>query len=205
MSRAAQRSLRAATAALRAHAVLASALLAVLLVVCPPALADEAAAWAALRAGGVVALMRHGDAPGTGDPPGWRLDDCATQRNLSERGRAEARAAGARLREARIAIERVLSSPWCRCVETAKLAGVGAVDVEPAFANAFVLANERDSLRARGLAAVRAWRGKGVLLVVTHGENIRALTGENVATAELVVVTAVADGTLRTIGSIAPR
>ena len=173
--------------------------------VAAPARADEAAAWAALRAGGVVALMRHGDAPGAGDPPGWRLDDCATQRNLSERGRAEARAAGARLRDARIAIERVLSSPWCRCVETATLAALGPVDVEPAFANAYVLAGERDALRARGLAIVRGWRGKGVLLVVSHGENIRALTGENVAPAAIVVVDRVADGTLRTIGSIAPR
>jgi broad specificity phosphatase PhoE len=167
--------------------------------------ADETAAWAALRAGGVVALMRHGDAPGAGDPPGWRLDDCATQRNLSDRGRAEARAAGARLRDARIAIDRVVSSPWCRCVETAKLAAVGPVDVEPAFANAFVLAHERESLRTRGLAIASGWRGRGVLLVVTHGENIRAMTGENVAPAEIVVVARVADGTLRTIGSIPPR
>ena len=169
------------------------------------ALADEAAAWAALRAGGVVALMRHGEAPGIGDPPGWRLDDCATQRNLGERGRAQARAAGAQLRDARIAIDRVVSSPWCRCVETARLAAVGSVDVEPAFANAYVLADDRETLRARGLAIVRAWRGRGVLVVVTHGENIRALTGENVAPAEIVVVARVADGTLRAIGSIPPR
>ena len=177
----------------------------VLLVATGSARADKAAAWAALRQGGVVALMRHGDAPGAGDPPGWRLDDCTTQRNLSERGRAEARAAGARLRDAHIAIDRVVSSPWCRCVETAKLAAVGTVDVEPAFANAFVLAHERESLRARGLAIASGWRGRGVLLVVTHGENIRALTGENVAPAEIVVVARVADGTLRTIGSIPPR
>jgi len=176
-----------------------------LLVVVAPALADETAAWAALRAGGVVALMRHGDAPGAGDPPGWRLDDCATQRNLSERGREQARAAGARLRAARIAIDRVVSSPWCRCVDTAELAALGPVDVEPAFANAYVLADDSETLRARGLAIARAWRGKGVLLVVTHGENIRALTGENVAPAEIVVVARVADGTLRAIGSIAPR
>jgi len=176
-----------------------------LLVVVAPALADEAAAWAALRAGGVVALMRHGDAPGAGDPPGWRLDDCATPRNLSERGREQARAAGARLRDAHIAIDRVVSSPWCRCLETARLAALGTVDVEPAFANAYVLADDRETLRARGLAIARAWRGKGVLLVVTHGENIRALTGENVAPAQIVVVAGVADGTLRAIGSIAPR
>ena len=61
--------------------------------------ADDAAnAWKALRAGGHVALMRHTDAPGgVGDPPGFRVDDCATQRNLSEKGRQDATKIGARL------------------------------------------------------------------------------------------------------------
>ena len=62
--------------------------------------ADDAAdAWKALRAGGHVALMRHADAPGgVGDPPGFRVDDCATQRNLSEKGRVDAEKIGARLK-----------------------------------------------------------------------------------------------------------
>ncbi len=166
--------------------------------------ADEAAAWAALRQGGVVALMRHGEAPGVGDPPGWRLDDCATQRNLSEDGRADARAAGARLRAERISVTRVVSSPWCRCLETAKLVDVGPVQVETTFANAFLLRDRRDALREGGRALVAAWRGPGVLLVVTHGENIQALTGRTPATAEVVVVAARADGTLREIGALLP-
>jgi len=174
----------------------------VLLVATGSARADEAAAWAALRQGGVVALMRHGDAPGVGDPAGWRLDDCATQRNLSERGRDEARAAGARLRAERIAIARVLSSPWCRCVDTATLVDVGPVQVEPAFANAFVLHERRDALREGGRAVIGRWRGPGVLFVVTHGENIRALTGRSPATAEIVVVSMGADGAIRDIGSL---
>lgn len=161
---------------------------------------DDAATWSALREGGVVALMRHGDAPGVGDPPGWRLDDCATQRNLSERGRAEARAVGVRLRAERIAIGRVVSSPWCRCVDTATLADVGPVQVEPAFANAFVLRERRDALSERGRAVIAGWRGPGVLLVVTHGENIQALTGRSPAPAEVVVVAPGADGGLREIG-----
>lgn len=170
-----------------------------------PARADEAAAWAALRQGGVVALMRHGDAPGAGDPAGWRLDDCTTQRNLSEQGRAQARAVGARLRAERIAIERVLSSPWCRCVDTATLASLGRVEVEPAFSNAFALGEQRAALHERGLAVAGQWRGPGVLFVVTHGENIRALTGLSPAPAEIVVVAPGASGTLRAIGSVPPR
>jgi len=176
-----------------------------LLVATGAARADEAAAWAALRQGGVVALMRHGDAPGVGDPEGWRIDDCTTQRNLSERGRDEARSVGARLRAERIAIARVLSSPWCRCVDTATLVGVGPVQVEPAFANAFVLSGRRDALREGGQAVIGRWRGPGVLLVVTHGENIRALAGRSPATAEIVVVASGADGTLREIGSLAAQ
>ena len=126
----------------------------------------------------------------------------ATQRNLSERGRDEARAAGARLRAERIAIARVLSSPWCRCVDTATLVGVGPVQVEPAFANAFVLHERRDALREGGRAVIGRWRGPGVLFVVTHGENIRALTGRSPATAEIVVVSMGAEGAIRDIGSL---
>src|SRR5918998_375059 len=110
-----------------------------LLLIAPPAAADPAAAWAALRQGGHVALMRHADAPGgAGDPPGFRLDDCATQRNLSPKGRAEAAAAGAKFRAERVAVAKVLSSPWCRCLDTARLMDVGPVEIEETFGNAFV-------------------------------------------------------------------
>ncbi|XSC46512.1 hypothetical protein ACF1BQ_012260 [Bradyrhizobium sp. RDT10] len=70
--------------------------------------ADDAAnAWKALRAGGHVALMRHADAPGgVGDPPGFRVEDCATQRNLSEKGRADAEKIGSRLKREGIAFEK---------------------------------------------------------------------------------------------------
>ena len=77
------------------------------------AVAGEAEAWSALRAGGHVVLMRHADAPGGfGDPPGFKLEDCATQRNLSAKGRADALRIGARLRSEGIALEAILSSPW---------------------------------------------------------------------------------------------
>jgi phosphohistidine phosphatase SixA len=171
-----------------------------------PASADEAAAWAALRGGGaVVALMRHADAPGTGDPPGWRLDDCATQRNLSAQGRADARAMGERLKAERITIAKLLSSPWCRCVDTAKLLDVGPVRIEPTFSNAFVLSDRREALAAGARKVIRDWRGSGVLLVVTHGANIQALTGRGPASGEVVVVSLGADGSLREVGSVFGR
>ena len=83
--------------------------------------AASEAAWAALRQPGHVALMRHALAPGFGDPAGWRLDECATQRNLNEAGRAQARRVGAEFEKRQLRFDLVLSSAWCRCTETARL------------------------------------------------------------------------------------
>jgi phosphohistidine phosphatase SixA len=175
-----------------------------LLAAAAPAAADEAAAWAALREGGHVALMRHALAPGgAGDPPGFRLEDCSTQRNLSAEGRADAAAVGAMLWGEEIAIDKVLSSPWCRCVDTARLMAVGAVEIEPTFSNAFVLGDQREALTAGARAIIGAWRGPGTLLVVTHGANIQALTGgANPESGAIVVVSAGADGAIREVGRI---
>jgi phosphohistidine phosphatase SixA len=151
--------------------------------------ADEAEAWAALRAGGHVALMRHTDAPGGGgDPPGFRVDDCATQRNLSARGREDAARIGARLKSEGIAVERIVSSPWCRCMDTATLLQLGPVAAEPTFGNVVVLSDQRQSLTAGARAVIDQWNGSGILLVVTHGANIAALTGVSPASGEIVVV-----------------
>ena len=189
---------------MRSHAVtLPRRLLAALfLAACPVAFANDAAAWDALRRDGAVALVRHGEAPGVGDPDGWKLDDCATQRNLDAAGRAQARALGAKLRAERIPVRRLLASPWCRTTETATLLGVGTVVAEPAFANAFVLSDKRAELATGAKALIGRWRGPGALVVVTHGENIRALTGRTPATAELVVVSLAADGSVREVGAI---
>jgi len=87
---------------------------------------DAAAAWAALRAGGHVALIRHaGTVGGSGDPPEFRLEDCATQRNLTLKGRAEARRLGELFRSGGVSVGKVLSSQWCRCLDTVALMGLG--------------------------------------------------------------------------------
>ena len=74
---------------------------------------DSEAGWAALGQGGHVALIRHANAPPGygGDPPGFRIDDCATQRNLDEQGRQEARALGVAFRDHGVRVDRPLSSP----------------------------------------------------------------------------------------------
>src|SRR5206468_7423164 len=108
---------------------LAFVALAVALMAAPVAAAASDEAWAALAKGGHVALMRHGNAPpGYGDPPGFKIDDCQTQRNLDERGREQARALGEAFRQHGVRVDRILSSPWCRCLETARLLAVGPVE-----------------------------------------------------------------------------
>ena len=154
------------------------------------AVADDAAnAWKALRSGGHVALMCHADAPGSaGDPPGFRVEDCATQRNLSEKGRADAEKIGSRLKREGIAFEKILSSPWCRCIDTAKLLNLGTVETEATFGNIVVLRDQREALTAGARALIAKWTARGNLLVLTHGANIFALTGISPASGEIVVV-----------------
>jgi phosphohistidine phosphatase SixA len=151
------------------------------------------ASWEQLKQDGRVALVRHADAPGSGDPPGWRIGDCTTQRNLSERGRAQARALGEEFRAKAIPVGKVVSSQWCRTIETARLMNLGDVEEVSAFNNAYVLRDQRASLRQEARDFIASWRGPGVLVVVTHGENIALLTGISPASGEIVVVQAAAE------------
>jgi phosphohistidine phosphatase SixA len=165
--------------------------------------AGEAEVWSALRAGGHVALMRHADAPGGfGDPPGFKVEDCATQRNLSAKGRADARKIGTRLKSEGIAFETILSSPWCRCIDTATLLELGPVKTEPTFGNAFVLRDQREALTSGARAVIDQWSGSGTLLVVTHGANILALTGIQPASGEIVVVRGGSGGGREAVGRL---
>jgi phosphohistidine phosphatase SixA len=150
----------------------------------------DADVWKTLEAGGQVVLMRHGiTTPGAGDPPGMRLDDCSTQRNLTEVGRRHAREVGEAFRTRNVAVERVLTSPWCRCRETAQLAFGGIAEVSQPLGNLFGR-HENEASQVKALRALVAnWRGKGNLVLVSHGSTILALTGVSPDTAEMVIVT----------------
>lgn len=141
----------------------------------PAQASDEA--WQALRQGGTVAILRHARAPGTGDPAGFRLDDCATQRNLSAEGRQQAQTIGEQFRTRGIPVERVLSSRWCRALDTARLA-FGAVTEPFPPLDSFFGGREREESQTQALRqTVQEWRSRGVLVLVTHQVNITALTG----------------------------
>jgi phosphohistidine phosphatase SixA len=184
------------------------AILVLLCAASPAAAEDDATAlWAALRAGGHVALIRHtATIGGAGDPPGFRLDDCATQRKLTEEGRAQARRLGEKFRAERVPVGKVLSSQWCRCRETVALMGLDPVEPSPTFNNAFTLREHLDELTAGARAVVAAWSGPGTLVVATHGANIAPLTGVRPEEGGVVVVKAepARAEKLRVLGRISP-
>jgi broad specificity phosphatase PhoE len=135
-----------------------------------------------------VILLRHARAPGTGDPPNFRLGDCSTQRNLSQEGRDQAARIGVRLRAAGLATTAAYSSQWCRCLETARNLGVGPVVELPAL-NSFFQSPEVEQKHTRSM---RAWiasadLGRPVVLV-THQVNITALTGIVPAEGEILIL-----------------
>ena len=148
--------------------------------------------------------MRHATTePGVGDPPAFRLDDCATQRNLSETGREDARRISAAFRARGVPIGRVLSSRWCRCLETARLA-FGTVEPWPPL-DSFFDDRSREPERTQ---AVRRRVGErpatGNLVLVTHRVNILALTGLDPAPGEMIILTPQGNGNFRVAGRLSP-
>ncbi len=128
---------------------------------------------------GRVLMLRHANAPGIGDPPGFRLADCSTQRNLDAAGRAQAAQLGERLARAGVTRAQVYSSQWCRCLETARLLNLGPVRELPALNSFYGRTQDREA----NLAALRAFLaslpndGPPVVLV-THQVTISAFTGQ---------------------------
>lgn len=166
--------------------------------------ADEKA-WAALKAGGHVVLIRHAlTTPGVGDPEGMRLEDCATQRNLGEQGRAEAKLAAQAVAARGIPIGRVLSSPWCRCIETAKLVFGREPEISVPLSNLF----GRPQNREKQVSALQSMVGErvkgGNLVLVSHGSTIHALTGVSPESGEMVVVSPRGGGKFELVGRVVP-
>jgi broad specificity phosphatase PhoE len=150
--------------------------------------------WEALRAPGAVVVLRHSYAPGTFDPPDARLDDCSTQRNLDDAGRAQATRIGEAFKANRISVGPVLSSPRCRCLDTARLA-FGKVESWDVLQGSL-----RDTdLHARLVGQMRsrmaAHQDGPPLVLVTHGSVVVTLTGVQTRMGEFVVLRRTAEGT----------
>lgn len=174
--------------------LLAAAALPAILLRAAPALAQAAPvprlpladAAPRLREGGWILLMRHASTePGVGDPPGFRLDRCDTQRNLSDEGRRQARAAGEALRAADLTVAQVRSSRWCRCRETAELA-FGRYQPWAALDSFFEGRGREPEQTAEVLAYAAALRAPDNAMLVTHQVNVLAVTGVSPLPGEVV-------------------
>jgi phosphohistidine phosphatase SixA len=164
---------------------------------------SEEALWAVLKSGGHIVLIRHAvTEPGIGDPPGFTIGDCSTQRNLSAKGRADAQRIGEAFRARNIPISNVLSSRWCRCIDTAQLA-FGRVTPEPMLDSMFNDPNRTGGEKVREVFASAARHtGSGNLIFVTHAQNIQALTGVSPSSGELILVTLDGPGKFKVLGRL---
>ena len=169
------------------------------------AFANELAIWDKLQGTnpkGYVLLLRHTLAPGVADPENFKLDDCSTQRNLSQVGRDDAKSVGQWLKRLDIKIARVESSRWCRAKETAQLLDIGKVRLN---SNLDSLLQSKDPVKAIQTVRVKKqivdYRNKsGLLVLVGHYINIGAVTGVGVESGEGVLVKADSKGVIRIVG-----
>jgi phosphohistidine phosphatase SixA len=144
-----------------------------------------------LQDGQYVLLMRHADAPGYGDPAGYVIGQCSTQRNLGDYGKRQAKAIGVWLANQGIQKAEVFSSPWCRCLDTANLINKGPVKTEASLGSFF----DNMSLEKKQTKALEtfiknelAGQSKTPIILVTHHVNIQAFTGKVVGVGDMVLV-----------------
>ena len=144
-----------------------------------------------LQDGQHVLLMRHADAPGYGDPAGYVISQCSSQRNLGDYGKKQAKAIGTWLSSQGIQKADVFSSPWCRCLDTANLLNKGPIKIEPSLSSFF----DNMSLEKRQTKELEAFikselakPSKAPLILVTHHVNIQAYTGKVVGVGDMVLV-----------------
>ena len=146
-------------------------------------------AWNIAKEGSKIILIRHSLAPGGGDPTGFKIDDCKTQRNLSLTGVNQSKKIGKLFKKNKVPVDQVLSSQWCRCKDTAKYA-FGKFKEFTALNSTFQ--SPYDKNEAKQLenlyAFVKNWDGNGKnLVLVTHYSIITAVTNAVPSSGELVI------------------
>jgi len=143
----------------------------------------------AMQDGGHILMIRHAKAPGFGDPANIKIDDCSTQRNLDQQGRQQSKRIGEWLRSNNIEVAEVYSSQWCRCLDTARLLNMGVVKELPALNSFFQMPENREpSLRALKQFISDQAINQNLIIMVTHHVTIAAISGQNVASGDGVLL-----------------
>lgn len=167
--------------------------------------AQTQAGWKLLQRGdtGLVVAMRHAIAPGTGDPANFKLGDCSTQRNLSPQGQTQAKQIGAEFRNRNIKVSRVLSSQWCRCLQTAQLLNLGKVEPLTALNSFFSDSSKESGQTATIRKLILDNRNtKGAIILVTHQVNITAITDIVPQSGEAVILKGDGEGKIQIVGRL---
>jgi len=141
-----------------------------------------------LKKGGNIIFIRHAIAPGNGDPQNFDISNCSTQRNLSKDGELQALKIGKFFKENDIKLTKVLSSEWCRCKDTAKIA-FGNYETKN-FLNSFYderFSQNKDKQILNFQKFIRNWNKTGNLVLVTHYVVISEILDLTTSSGEIVI------------------
>ena len=157
-------------------------------------------AWSLAKEGNKIILIRHSLAPGGGDPPGFKINDCKTQRNLNLKGINQSKKIGKLFKNNKVPVDQVLSSQWCRCKDTAKYAFGNYKEfraLNSTFQSPF---NKNEKKQLKELYNfIKKWDGKGKnLVLITHYSIITAVTNAFPSSGEIVI----ADKNFKVLGTI---
>ena len=145
--------------------------------------------WAEAKEGDRIILIRHALAPGGGDPPGFKINDCKTQRNLNKVGIEQSKAIGKLFKKNKIPVDKVLSSQWCRCKDTAKYAFKNYFEfsaLNSTFQSSFAKNEPKQLKQLRTF--INNWDGNGGnLVLITHYSIITAITNAVPSSGEIVI------------------
>jgi len=145
--------------------------------------------WKPAQEGNKIILIRHSLAPGGGDPTGFKIDDCKTQRNLNRAGIIQSKKIGKLFKKNKVPIDQVLSSQWCRCKDTAKYAFKSYKEFTALNSTFQSPYNRNETKQLKELYSfVKKWDGKGKnLVLITHYSIITAITNAVPSSGEIVI------------------
>ena len=156
--------------------------------------------WEPAKNGDKIILIRHSKAPGFGDPPGFKIKDCKTQRNLSKEGINQSKKIGKLFKKNQIKIDKVLSSQWCRCKDTAKYAFKNYKEFSALNSTFQPPYDKKAKKQIKELKDyIQNWNGNGSnLVLVTHYVIITTITDVAPRSGEIVII----DKNLNTLSTI---
>ena len=152
-----------------------------------------------LKEGKKLVFIRHAIAPGNGDPNNFDINDCSTQRNLDKNGIAQSKKIGLFFKNNKIKIDKVLSSEWCRCKDTAKYAfkKFDTFDALNSFYDERFAANEAKQIKDLK-NYIKKWDSDKNLILVTHFVVISSILNTGSSSGEIII----SDKNFNIIGSI---